>query len=195
MVAGTGPDDPPLKAAIVQDADSGAVLMLGWMDEAALAATRATGQVTFWSRSRRQLWVKGETSGNSLKLVDIRADCDDDALLVRARPAGPTCHTGTSSCFGDGVPAGTLTTLEARIAARATAAPEESYTARLLAAGPAQVARKVGEEGLELALAGVVENDQAVLDEAADLLYHMLVLLKARGLPFERVLHVLASRL
>lgn len=195
MVTGTRPDDPPLKAAIVQDADSGVVLMLGWMDEAALAATRATGRVTFWSRSRRQPWVKGETSGNTLELVDIRADCDDDALLVRARPAGPTCHRGTTSCFGDDVPAGTLSTLEARIAARATAAPEESYTARLLAAGAAQAARKVGEEGVELALAGVVENDQAVLDEAADLVYHMLVLLKARGLPFERVLHVLAARL
>ena len=141
------------------------------------------------------MWVKGETSGNTLALVDIRADCDDDALLVRARPAGPTCHLGTTSCFGDDVPAGMLDTLEARIAARATASPDESYTAELLASGPSRVARKVGEEGLELALAGVVENDQAVLEEAADLVYHMLVLLKARGLPFGRVLHVLASRL
>lgn len=195
MVAGTGTERPSLKAAVVQDADTGHVLMLGWMDEAALAATRESGCVTFFSRSRGRLWRKGETSGNTLALVDIRDDCDGDALLVRARPAGPVCHNGTRTCFGDATCANFLDVLQHRIDERASADAEQSYTARLLRDGLPAIARKVAEEGVEVALAGVVEGDQAVMEESADLMYHLLVLLKARGVRFDAVLRTLATRL
>lgn len=180
--------------AIVQDADTGRVLMLGWMDEAALAATRESGFVTFFSRSRQQLWRKGETSGNTLSLVDVRGDCDGDTLLVRARPAGPTCHLNTESCFGDDVPGGVLDTLAATISMRADAPPSESHTARMLAAGVARIAQKVGEEAVETALAAVGDDDDALVSEAADLMYHLLLLLHARGLRFDAVQRVLAGR-
>lgn len=183
-----------LTPAIVQDADTGRVLMLGWMDDTALAATRESGFVTFFSRSRQRLWRKGETSGNTLKVVEVRTDCDGDALLVRARPAGPTCHLGTESCFGDDVPGGVLDALAATIAARAGAPPAESHTARMLAAGVARIAQKVGEEAVETALAAVGEDDDALVGETADLVYHLLLLLHARGLHFDAVGRALAGR-
>ena len=179
--------------AIVQDADTGRVLMLGYMDEAALEATRATSRVTFFSRRRGALWTKGETSGNALVLVSIHADCDRDALLVRARPLGPTCHTGSASCFGE-VPGGAFDALEAVIAQRATASPEESYTARLLQSGVARMAQKVGEEGVETAIAAMGDREDALVEEAADLLFHLAVLLHAKGKSLRDVEATLAAR-
>jgi len=179
--------------AIVQDADTGRVLMLGYMDEAALEATRATSRVTFFSRRRGALWTKGETSGNALVLVSIHVDCDRDALLVRARPLGPTCHTGSASCFGE-VPGGAFDALEAVIAQRATASPEESYTARLLQSGVARMAQKVGEEGVETAIAAMGDREDALVEEAADLLFHLAVLLHAKGKSLRDVEATLAAR-
>lgn len=185
-----------LLPAIVQHADSGQVLMLGYMDRAALDATLATGFVTFMSRSKGRLWRKGETSGNRLALDDVRADCDRDALLVRARPEGPACHLGTASCFGGEEKEGVafLARLSRIVAARAGVDPEESYTARLLAAGPARIAQKVGEEGVELALAGACGDREACLSEAADLAYHVSVLMAARGFSWEDVAETLRER-
>ncbi len=186
--------------AIVQDADSGAVLMLGYMNREALAASRASGRVTFWSRSRQRLWTKGETSGHHLDVVAIAADCDRDTLLVLARPHGPACHLGTATCFGADPPRPAaqslkfLATLQEVIDARIATRPEGSYTARLLADGPRRIAQKVGEEGLELALAAVAQADAQVLGEAADLLYHTLLLLRTRGLRLEQVVAELESR-
>ncbi len=182
-----------LLPAIVQDADTLRVLMLGYMDRAALEATRASGKVTFFSRSKSRLWTKGEASGHWLHLLDIRTDCDADTLLIRARPDGPTCHLGRASCFPD-APADTLAELDALIAARRDADPASSYTARLLAAGLPRIAQKVGEEGVETALAAVTADDAAVAGEAADLLYHLLVLLNARGLSLHDALAVLRAR-
>jgi phosphoribosyl-ATP pyrophosphohydrolase/phosphoribosyl-AMP cyclohydrolase len=169
--------------AVVQHADSGEVRMLGYMDREALEATIRDALVTFYSRSRGGPWRKGETSGNLLDLVDIRADCDRDALLVIARPRGPTCHTGSISCFGDDhIPAaGFLAELAHTIADRAGADPATSYTARLLGQGVKRVAQKLGEEGVETALAAVAGDRAEVESEAADLLYHLLVLLQASG--------------
>lgn len=183
-----------LTPAIVQDADTGRVLMLGWMNEAALAATRESGFVTFYSRSRGRLWRKGETSGNTLAVVEMLTDCDADALLVRARPAGPTCHLGTESCFGDDLSSGVLDDLAATIKDRASAPAAESHTARMLAAGVARIAQKVGEEAVETALAAVGEDDDALVGEAADLIYHLLLLLHVRGLRFDAVQRVLGER-
>jgi phosphoribosyl-AMP cyclohydrolase / phosphoribosyl-ATP pyrophosphohydrolase len=188
-----------LVPAIVQHAGSGQVLMLGYMDRAALAATLARGRVVFFSRSKQRLWEKGETSGNFLQLIDIRRDCDADTLLVIATPAGPVCHTGSASCFGDepltaAAPLSFLLQLEQLIAERIATAPEGSYTARLYAQGVRRVAQKVGEEGLEVALAGAGESDQALLGECADLLYHLLVLLRSRSLPLAAVIEELRRR-
>lgn len=166
--------DPDLKAAIVQDADDGRVLMLAWMDEEALRRTRESGQAWFWSRSRRALWHKGETSGNTLAVEEIRDDCDGDAILLRVRSAGPACHTGSRSCFAPW--------LWRRVAERAKERPAGSYVAELLSAGRAAVARKVGEEGVEAALAGATESDERLVEELADLWFHSYVLLAARGL-------------
>lgn len=166
--------DPSLRAAIVQHADTGAVLMLGWMDDVAERRTRETGEVHFHSRSRARLWRKGETSGNVLAVRSIEVDCDGDALLVQAVPAGPTCHTGTSSCFAPW--------LWRRVVERSGADPASSYVARLLAEGTGAAARKVGEEATEVVVAALAESDQRVLEEAADLWFHLLVLLRARGL-------------
>ncbi|HET8990507.1 MAG TPA: bifunctional phosphoribosyl-AMP cyclohydrolase/phosphoribosyl-ATP diphosphatase HisIE [Acidimicrobiales bacterium] len=163
-----------LRAAIVQDEVTGRVLMLGWMDDEALARTRETGEVHFYSRSRRRLWKKGEASGHVLHVVEVVPDCDDDALLVRAHPAGPTCHEGSTSCFSPW--------LWRRILRREAAASEDSYVARQLAAGVALNARKVGEEAVELAVAALAESDERVVEEAADLYFHALLLLRARGL-------------
>ena len=159
--------------AIVQDSASGEVRMLGYMNRAALDATIATGLVTFFSRSRGSLWRKGETSGNTLALVSIAKDCDGDALLITATPNGPTCHNGTTSCFGDNQATGTgfIADLERVLANRANADPATSYTARLLGEGVKRIAQKVGEEGVETALAGVGGDDAEVASEAADLTY------------------------
>ena len=188
-----------LVPAIVQHAGSGRVLMLGYMDRAALAATLARGRVVFFSRSRQRLWEKGETSGNFLQLIDIRCDCDADTLLVIARPEGAVCHTGSASCFGDepltaAAPLSFLLELEQLIAERIAESPEGSYTARLYARGVRRVAQKVGEEGLEVALAGAGEPDDALLGECADLLYHLLVLLRSRSLPLAAVIEELRGR-
>lgn len=182
-----------LLPAVVQDADTLRVLMLGYMDRAALHATLDTGRVTFFSRSKQRLWVKGETSGHYLGLVTVEADCDGDTLLVQARPAGPTCHLGTQSCFAT-APGNVLVELDALIASRERERPAGSYTTRLFDAGVRAIAQKVGEEGVETALAAVVQDDTALLGEAADLLYHLAVLLRARGLSLPQVSAVLAAR-
>lgn len=182
-----------LLPAVVQDADTLRVLMLGYMDRAALHATLDSGHVTFFSRSKQRLWVKGETSGHYLDLVTIEADCDGDTLLVQARPAGPTCHLGTQSCFAT-APGNVLVELDALIASRERERPAGSYTTRLFDAGVRAIAQKVGEEGVETALAAVVQDDTALLGEAADLLYHLAVLLRARGLSLPQVSEVLAAR-
>src|SRR5499427_2277418 len=168
-----------LRAAIVQDATDGRVLMLAWMDDEAERLTRETGEAWFWSRSRQELWHKGETSGNTLAVEELRDDCDGDALLVRVRPAGPACHTGSLSCFAPG--------LWRTIAERAKDRPEGSYTAQLLDAGTGACARKVGEEAVELAVAALDESDERVVEEAADLVYHLYVLLASRGLDVTRL--------
>jgi phosphoribosyl-AMP cyclohydrolase / phosphoribosyl-ATP pyrophosphohydrolase len=183
-----------LVPAVVQHALSGAVLMLGYMNRESFEATLACGEVVFYSRSRAQLWRKGETSGNVLKLVEMRADCDADALLVRALPVGPTCHLGTPSCFGDPAPASLLEELEGVIVSRLLEKPEDSYVARLAAAGPARAAQKLGEEGVETALAAVTRDDDGLAEEAADLVFHLLVLLGIRGVPLAAVLERLAAR-
>jgi phosphoribosyl-AMP cyclohydrolase / phosphoribosyl-ATP pyrophosphohydrolase len=170
---------PALIPAIVQDAGDGHVLMLAWMNEEALRRTRTTGEAWFWSRSRRRLWRKGETSGNTLEVVELRDDCDGDAILLRVRPAGPVCHTGSRSCFAPW--------LWRRVAERARDRPEGSYVARLIGEGPATCARKLGEEGLEAALAGVAESDERLVEELADLWFHSYVLLASRGLDPEAV--------
>lgn len=169
---------PDLIPAIVQHAGTGEVLMLAWMDEEALRRTRETGEAWFWSRSRERLWHKGETSGNTLAVEELRDDCDGDAILLRVRPAGPTCHTGAESCFAPW--------LWRRIKERQRERPEGSYVSALLADLP-RAARKVGEEGVETALAGVNEPDERLVEEAADLLFHLYVLLAARGLGPEEV--------
>lgn len=185
-----------LLPAIVQHCATGEVLMLGYMNAEALAATRASGRVTFWSRSKRRLWQKGETSGHVLRVKAIRVDCDRDTLLVAADPCGPTCHRGTSSCFGDAArpPLAFLGELDAVVARRAVERPADSYTVHLFDAGVRRIAQKVGEEAVETALAAVVQDDAALLGEAADLVYHLVVLLRARGLSLGDVAQTLAER-
>jgi phosphoribosyl-AMP cyclohydrolase / phosphoribosyl-ATP pyrophosphohydrolase len=163
-----------LRAAIVQDDDTGRVLMLGWMDDEALAATRSTGLVHFFSRRRQRLWRKGETSGHTLRVVEVVPDCDDDAVLVRARPDGPTCHDGSTSCF--------TPWLWRKILRRQAEGSPGSYVAARLAEGTPGLARKVGEEAVELSVAALAEGDDRVVAEAADLWFHVLLLLRARGL-------------
>jgi len=177
---------PELKPAIVQDADSGRVLMLAYMDAEAERRTRETGEAHFWSRSRRQLWRKGETSGNTLAVEELRDDCDGDALLLRVRPAGPTCHTGSVSCFA---PA-----LWRTIMQRKLERPEGSYVAALLGDGAAAAARKVGEEAVETVTAALAESDERLVEEAADLVFHLYVLLAARGVDIAAVDEELARR-
>jgi phosphoribosyl-ATP pyrophosphohydrolase/phosphoribosyl-AMP cyclohydrolase len=189
-----------LLPAIVQDADSGAVLMLGYMNRAALAATLADKRVTFWSRSKGRLWTKGETSGNFLQLRSLAADCDGDTLLVLATPTGPACHLGSRTCWGENAPQSGaerlafLSTLERVLKQRIADRPPGSYTAALLAQGTRRIAQKVGEEGLELALAAVAQADEEVLGEAADLLYHTLLLLEVKNLSLAQVVAVLQAR-
>ncbi|MDQ3144868.1 MAG: bifunctional phosphoribosyl-AMP cyclohydrolase/phosphoribosyl-ATP diphosphatase HisIE [Pseudomonadota bacterium] len=185
-----------LLPAVVQDAASGEVRMLGYMDRAALEATLRDGLVTFHSRSRGRPWRKGEISGNMLDLVDIRADCDRDALLVIARPRGPTCHSGSPSCFGgDGAPGtGFIGSLAATVAERAGGDPATSYTARLVGEGVKRIAQKVGEEGVEVALAAVAGDAADLTAEAADLVYHLTVLLEASEASWETVIAELRRR-
>ena len=185
-----------LLPAIVQDAQTAQVLMLGYMNREALAATLSSGFVTFFSRSKGRLWQKGETSGNRLALAAILPDCDGDALLVTATPAGPTCHLGTPSCFGgDGAQGiGFLARLARIVRDRAAAAPDQSYTARLLAEGTPRIAQKIGEEGVELALAAVSRDRDGCIEEASDLLYHLTVLMEARGFGWADVTARLAER-
>jgi phosphoribosyl-ATP pyrophosphohydrolase/phosphoribosyl-AMP cyclohydrolase len=182
-----------LVPAVIQHADTGAVLMLGFMNEEAFQETLARKRVVFFSRTRQTLWEKGETSGNTLDFVSARVDCDQDTILIAARPRGPVCHTGTVTCFGN-EPATFLGQLEAVIEQRISERPEGSYTARLFAQGPKRIAQKVGEEGLEVALAAAAETDDKVVSESADLLFHLLVLLRSRGIAFEKVVAELAAR-
>ena len=187
-----------LLPAIVQDAFDGRVLMLAWMNPDALARSLDCGLVTFWSRSRQQLWTKGDTSGNRLRLVAVHADCDSDCLLVLAQPEGPACHRGTDTCFDAQAPVAPglalLAGLERLIAQRDAERPEDSYTTRLLEAGIKRIAQKVGEEGVELALASVTETREKVVSEAADLLYHLLVLLQSREASLAEVVSELERR-
>jgi phosphoribosyl-ATP pyrophosphohydrolase/phosphoribosyl-AMP cyclohydrolase len=183
-----------LVPAIVQDATTGRALMLGYMSRDAYEHTLALGEAVFFSRSRQALWRKGETSGNTLKVVEIRCDCDGDTLLVRAEPNGPTCHRGIVSCFGEELPATLLDELEGVIDGRLAQRPEDSYVAKLAAAGVARAAQKVGEEGVETALAAVTRDDDGLAEEAADLVFHLLVLLRIRGLHLEDLLAKLADR-
>ena len=176
---------PELTPAIVQDADSGRVLMLAWMDGEALRRTRESGEAWFWSRSRKALWHKGATSGNTLAVEELRDDCDGDAILLRVRAAGPACHTGTESCFAPW--------LWRRINQRARERPAGSYVVSLVD-DPALAARKVGEEGLEAALAGAGEPDERVVAEVADVVFHAYALLAARGIALEAVEQELRRR-
>jgi phosphoribosyl-ATP pyrophosphohydrolase/phosphoribosyl-AMP cyclohydrolase len=176
---------PDLKAAIVQDADDGRVLMLGWMDDEALRRTRESGEVWFWSRSREELWHKGETSGNTLTVVELRDDCDGDALLVRVRPSGPACHSGAISCFAPAL----WRTIVERVRDR----PEGSYTASLAEAGIERAAQKLGEEAVEAALTALA-GDGRLAEEAADVIYHLYVLLAVAGVDLAEVEDVLTTR-
>jgi phosphoribosyl-ATP pyrophosphohydrolase/phosphoribosyl-AMP cyclohydrolase len=191
-----------LLPVVVQSADDEAVLMLAWANAEALEATQRTGDAHFWSRSRDELWRKGDTSGNVLRVESVALDCDGDALLYRVRATGPACHTGRRSCF-DGATAAadvgppdrlSLEELERIIASRAGAPAAESYTARLLAEGPAKPAAKLVEEAGELAVAALAEDTDAVVHEAADVLYHMLVLLRSREVSLDSVFDQLAAR-
>jgi phosphoribosyl-ATP pyrophosphohydrolase/phosphoribosyl-AMP cyclohydrolase len=189
-----------LAPAIVQDASSGAVLMMGYMNREALAATTASGRVTFWSRSKGRLWTKGETSAHFLDVRSVAVDCDRDTLLILAEPRGPACHLGTATCWGENAPQSDaqqlafLCKLEHIIAQRIAARPEDSYTAKLLEGGVRRIAQKVGEEGLELALAAVAQSDEEIIGEAADLMYHSLLLLKVKGLSLAQIVAELAAR-
>jgi phosphoribosyl-ATP pyrophosphohydrolase/phosphoribosyl-AMP cyclohydrolase len=185
-----------LLPVVVQDRASGDVLMVAWANAEALARTAETGLAHFWSRSRGQLWRKGETSGNGLRVVEARADCDRDTLLLVVDPEGPACHTGSRTCFGEESPtaAGMLEELARVVSERAQATPEESYTARLLQKGPDQVLKKVGEEATEVVLAARAQSDERLAEETADLMYHVLVALEMRGLPLTRVMDELRRR-
>jgi len=188
-----------LLPAIIQDAQTSQVLMLGYMNRDALRETLANKRVTFYSRSKARLWTKGETSGHFLDVISVAADCDNDTLLITARAHGPTCHNGTQSCFGDEVNADArqlafLNRLESVIAQRLADRPEGSYTARLWAQGPTRIAQKVGEEGVEVALAAVTQTDDRLVSESADLLFHLALLLKSRNLSLNAVVHELERR-
>ena len=185
-----------LLPAIIQDAASGQVLMLGYMNREAADATVEKGLVTFFSRSKQRLWTKGESSGNHLVFVRAFLDCDRDTILVEATPTGPACHTGTRTCFSDDAPstAGFLAHLDQVIAGRHAEMPEGSYTTSLFAAGKARVAQKVGEEGVELALARMKDDRAEIADEAADLLYHLLVLLADADMSLADAVAVLKKR-
>ena len=185
-----------LLPAIIQHWRDGRVLMLGYMNPEALQQTRASGSVTFYSRSKQRLWTKGETSGNTLQVKSIHIDCDHDTILVLADPTGPTCHTGTDTCFGDDATPtlSILGQLDATIAQRHRDRPAGSYTTKLFDGELRRIAQKVGEEGVETALAAVTQDDEALAGEAADLIYHLIVLLRARGLNLDAVSRTLRAR-
>ncbi|MBU9980266.1 bifunctional phosphoribosyl-AMP cyclohydrolase/phosphoribosyl-ATP diphosphatase HisIE [Proteus mirabilis] len=184
-----------LMPVIIQNAISGDVLMLGYMDKAALEMTLNSGKVTFYSRTKQHLWTKGETSGNFLKLVDIYPDCDNDTLLILAHPIGPTCHNGTESCFAPAQSQwGFLYELENLLRERKSASPDSSYTAQLYASGTKRIAQKVGEEGVETALAATVNDREELKNEASDLLYHLMVLLQDQSLSLSDVIDCLQKR-
>lgn len=199
-------DGAGLIPAIIQDADTRTVLMMGYMNKESIAETERSGRVCFFSRSRCRLWTKGETSGNYLLMYDMTADCDGDCLLVKAHPTGPVCHTGSDTCWGErnsSAPAlgdsgqqgsGFLLYLQDYLKKRQQASPAESYTARLLARGINKVAQKVGEEAVELVIEAKDDNAELFLNEAADLIYHYLVLLIAKGHSLEEVVEVLWKR-
>ena len=189
-------DASGLLPVVAQDRESGDVLMLAWANAEAVARTAETGLAHFWSRSRRKLWRKGESSGHALRVVEARADCDRDALLLVVEPAGPACHTGARSCFGETSPtaAGMPFELARVVRERAQASPAESYTSRLLAKGQGAVLKKIGEEATELVLAASGESDARLAEESADLLFHLLVALHQRGLPLARVMDELRRR-
>lgn len=187
-----------LLPAIVQDVFDGRVLMLGYMNREALDHSLESGQVTFWSRSQQKLWTKGETSGNTLRLQAVHADCDGDCLLVLAIPDGPTCHRNTDTCFDEEAAItpslAFLASLERLVAEREAQRPDGSYTTSLFEAGTRRIAQKVGEEGVETALAAVAGDREELINESADLLYHLLVLLKSKNTRLEDVISVLKSR-
>ena len=184
-----------LVPAIIQDSYTSKVLMLGFMNEEALAKTKELGKVTFFSRTKNRLWTKGETSGNFLDFVDVALDCDGDSLLILVNPQGPTCHLGKESCFGDLAPAHEfLARLEKILAERKTASPESSYTASLYARGTKRIAQKVGEEAVETALAATVHDREETINEASDLLYHLLVLLQQENLDLAIITENLKKR-
>ncbi len=185
-------DDRGLIVAVAQDAATGAVLMVAYMDREALARTVASGEAHFWSRSRQAPWHKGATSGNVLQVEEIQADCDADALLLSVHPTGPACHTGQRSCFAE--PATIIDQLDATLRDREVQRPAGSYSAKLFDGGRAAILRKVGEESVEVLLAGAQETDEALTNEVADLWFHTAVLLRERGLSAEAVLRVLAQR-
>ena len=183
-----------LVPVIIQNEATLQVLMLGYMNEEALEKTKKDGRVTFFSRSKNRLWMKGETSGNILTVKKIEIDCDNDTLLIKVKADGPTCHTGATSCFGDETPKGFVYELQNTISQRIDDNEENSYTNKLFKKGINKVAQKVGEEGVEAALAAVVQDEAALVDEAADLLFHLGVLLHMRGRSFETVLQRLRER-
>lgn len=185
-----------LVPAIVQDSETGTVLMLGFMNEEAVEKTNQTGRVMFYSRSRQTLWTKGETSGNFLDLISITADCDNDTLLIKVKPAGPVCHTGASTCFGDTNQNSVdlLAELEAVIDERRRERPEDSYVAKLFEKGINKIAQKVGEEAVELVIEAKDDDPDKFRSEAADLLFHYLILLRAKGVSIRDVITVLETR-
>lgn len=183
-----------LVPCIVQDATSGVVLMLGFMNEEALQKTLSEKRVTFFSRTKQRLWTKGETSGNFLALTDIIADCDNDTLLVKAHPAGPACHTGADTCFNESNQRWDLSSLEAVISDRKQNPKKGSYTTSLFESGMNKIAQKVGEEAVELVIEAKDNNEELFLNEAADLMYHYLVLLHAKGHTLADVEDVLKTR-
>lgn len=196
-VEGVRFDDRGLVPAIVQDAGTGTVLMLAWMDREAIESTERTGEVHFHSRSRGALWKKGETSGNTLHAVELRADCDGDALLVRAHPKGPVCHKGSATCWGDAPPptlGRTLSELAALLRERKRDLPAGSYSAELFRKGRGTIAQKVGEEALELALAAVAESPERALSEFTDVVYALLVLATELGIGADDVVRSLAEK-
>ena len=183
-----------LVPAIVQNHLSGKVLMLGYMDQAALDKTLSSGQVTFYSRTKQRLWTKGETSGNTLDLIAIDLDCDNDSLLVQVLPNGPTCHKGTESCWAGDKAHSFIDNLSQLIASRKGQDPKSSYTAHLFERGTKRIAQKVGEEGLETALAAATNDKAELIDEASDLIYHLLVLLEDQELSLAEVTANLMQR-
>ena len=189
-------DASGLVPVVAQDRASGDVLMLAWADAEAIAKTAETGFVHFWSRSRKALWRKGDSSGHTLRVVEARADCDRDALLLVVEPAGPACHTGARTCFGEtsATAAGMLEELARVVQQRAAAPVDASYTARLLAKGPGHVLKKIGEEATEVVLAASGESDERLAEESADLLFHLLVALRQRGVSVASVMDELRRR-